>query len=640
MTYDRRQVAHLASEIVRHRSLYYRGSPEISDADYDELEEQLRALVPDHPALQMVGADSEGAGGKVEHVRPMLSLAKTYDLSELHGWAKDEVVMGTLKIDGNSISLVYENGRLAQAKTRGNGRLGEDVKAKVAWISDCTPQITELKTTEVRGELYCGEEQFLKLVEEMIALGLERPSNPRNIVAGILGRKQHIELARYFSFASFDVLGGAGEDFLDSEQAKFVWLQEQGFPVPLHKLVAGPEEITAFLDVAKEYMVDGDFAIDGAVFTYNRTELHRQLGETAHHPRFKMSFKWKGETAVARIRDFTWSTSRLGIVTPVAVIEPVYLSGASITNVTLHNAEHVRLFDLKCGDEIEIVRSGEVIPKFLRVISVGPGTYLWPTECASCKGNLQFDGVRLYCPNRQSCPAQQIGAILNWIRNAEIDDLSEKRLIALLEIGLVKHMSDLYRLTVEDLLKMPLTKDKMAQKLYQNIQKSRNLPLAKFLNGLGIQGMGLTTWEALLEHFPSLERIKQVTVAELVKVEGFAEKSATQMVEGLRLKAEDIERLFAVGVIPAAALAKANRARSEITGKTLVITGTMSMPRNEIEEMIKARGGKLAGAVSKNTYALVIDDLNSTSSKAKKARELGVPMWSEGELLACLGADI
>jgi DNA ligase (NAD+) len=634
--YNSQQIAELANEIIKHKSLYYKGRPAISDVEFDALEEKLRKISPQHPALQKVGFDEVVAGPKIEHTKPMLSLAKTYVIEELLAWAKEEVLMGTLKIDGNSISLVYSAGALFHAKTRGNGRVGEDVTAKIAWVPDCMPTIAESLRIEVRGELFCTEENFLSLVEEMRRLDLEIPTNPRNTVAGILGRKQHIFLARYFSFAAFDVLDQVGESFLATEELKFAWLQNHGFQVPFNKVITNPDGITSFLAHVKDFMAEGDFGVDGAVFTYNNTEMHRNLGDTSHHPRYKMSFKWEGETAVARITDFTWATSRLGIVTPVAIIEPVYLSGALITNITLHNAKHVQLFNLKVGDEIEIVRSGEVIPKFLRVVREGTGKFFWPESCPSCGAKLRFDDVRLLCTNGKKCPAQQVGEILNWIKNAEIDDLSEKRLIPLIEGGLVSHMSDLYRLSVEDFLKLPLTKDKMAQKLHHNIQKSRDLALANFLNGLGIQGAGLSTWESLVDEFPTLEKIQQMTVNDVIKVEGFAEKSATQIVTGLYEKADDIRFLLDVGVRPASPLPKKLSARSELTGKTLVITGTMSKPRDELEKAIKAAGGKVSGAVSKNTYALIIDDVDSTSSKAKKAKELGVTLWTEADLLSRL----
>ena len=367
MAYEADRVKSLAMDLMRYKKLYYQGAPAISDAEYDRLESELQALAPGHPVLDYVGAEPQGNNPKVAHGQAMLSLQKTYDSEELLSWKGDHGVVGTWKVDGNSLSVVYEDGALSLAKTRGNGRMGEDVTSKARWVSDLVPQIPVSGTCEIRGELYCSEHHFAELVEEMLDLGLERPSNPRNIVAGLLGRKSHIDLARYFNFLAFDIISDEDDLNFDNEMDKFKWLKKQGFSIPDPKLLKNNSEVLKYLDSVKAVMEAGEIGLDGAVFSYNNVAMHHELGNTSHHPRYKMSFKWPGQTAVATLKEITWATSRLGIVTPVAVIEPVELSGANITNITLHNAEHVMAYNLKAGDEIEIIRSGEVIPKFLEV---------------------------------------------------------------------------------------------------------------------------------------------------------------------------------------------------------------------------------------------------------------------------------
>ncbi len=379
-------------------------------------------------------------------------------------------------------------------------------------------------------------------------------------------------------------------------------------------------------------MADSELGIDGVVFSYNDLSLHESLGTTSHHPRYKMSFKWQGQTAQAKIERFKWLTSRFGSVTPVAVIEPVHLSGAQITNVTLHNASFVKLFNLKAGDTIEIIRSGEVIPKFLRVIRELDGCYEFPKECPSCQSPLIYDDVRLLCQNTESCPAQQLRVILNWIASAEIDDLSAKRLQEMLTLELVRHMADLYRLSVEDLLKLPLTKEKMATKLFNNIQKSKTLPLVSFLTGLGINGMGKASWELLLEKFVTLDALYTAKLTDIVAVPGFAEKTAQQIINGLADKKSDIAKLFEVGVQPSPFRKSLISASAPLRGQTFVITGALSRSREEIQKEIENAGGKVVGAVSAKITALVTEDPNSSSSKAKKARDLGIPFWSENQL--------
>lgn len=626
--YNADRVHWLAGEIMRHKKLYYAGHPEISDLDYDRLEEELRRLAPDHPVLAIVGAiNLETSNPKVTHDRLMLSLDKTYELSDLVKWADNHEVVGTLKVDGTSMSLVYKKGYFTLAKTRGNGREGEDVTAKLKWVADAIPFIEGEADFEVRGELFCSESNFVKLADEMIALGLERPSSPRNIVAGILGRKVHGELARYFNFFAFDVIG---LNHFRTEIEKIEWLSHRGYRMPEPRLLKNSKEVEGYLAHVRELMEEDEVGCDGAVFSYNQLVLHEELGATSHHPRYKISFKWQGATAKSKIVHIDWSTSRLGIVTPVAVIEPVELSGATITNITLHNAAHVKGYNLKSGDSIELVRSGEVIPKFLSVVTSAPGEAQMPKSCPSCSSPLIADDVRIKCTNDRNCPAQQAGMILNWIRAVSIDDLSDKRLQVMIDMGLVKTIPDLYQLTVDTLLKLPATKEKMAQKLFDNIQKTKTMPLAMFLNGLGIEGAGQTTWEKLLEVFTTLDALLTARVEEIIAIDGFAEKSAQQIAGGLHRCAGLIKNLLAVGVSPQVS---ESRQGGVLSGMIFVITGALSRPRKEVEDLIKDAGGRMGSSVSKTTSVLVTNETDSASSKMTKAKSLGVEIWSEEKLV-------
>lgn len=626
-SYNKDRVAWLAGEVLRHKNLYYAGRPEIADLDFDRLEDELRLLSPDHPVLAVVGAiNVESANPKVTHAVPMLSLDKTYDIKDLQSWADGHEVLGTLKVDGTSMSLVYLGGKLALAKTRGNGREGEDVTAKLRWVADAIPEIPGAGDFEIRGELYCSESNFTRLSAEMVRLGLERPTSPRNIVAGILGRKAHGELARFFNFFAFDALGIGG---FQSEMDKVQWLTTKGYRMPEPRLLKSAHDVATYLDHVKGLMEADEVGCDGAVFSYNDLRLHEELGATNHHPRYKISFKWQGETARSKIVRIDWATSRLGIVTPVAVIEPVELSGATITNITLHNAAHVRGYNLKCGDVIELVRSGEVIPKFLSVVNAAVGSAEIPSVCPSCGRRLIDDDVRVKCTAVTHCPAQQSGAILNWIRAVNIEDLSDKRLQQMMESGMVKSIPDLYRLTPNMLLTLPSTKEKMAAKLFENIQKTKNLPLAMFLNGLGIEGAGQTTWEKLLEVFPTLQRLRAAAASEIEAIDGFAEKSAHQIVQGLARTSNLIDELLAVEVTPRAPEIDSD---GILAGKIFVITGALSQPRKDIETLIKKAGGRIGSSVSKTTSVLITNETDSTSSKMQKAKSLGVEIWSEEDL--------
>jgi len=636
------RIVDLVRLVMRYKSAYYAGRPEVSDVAYDRLEEELRVLDPGHPALEFVGTagarDVRGEPSlpRIAHRTPMLSLEKTYSTEDLRRWTEKHPVMGTIKVDGNSLSLVYSRGKLVQAKTRGDGRLGEDVLGKARWVGSIPRELPRGivgtdDEIEVRGELFCTETNFLQLADAMVALGLERPTSPRNIVAGLLGRKVHFDLARWFDFFAFDLLGA---NDLATETETFRVLGGLGFALPHHRLLKTWPEIEGFLEEVRSMMDVGEIGLDGAVFTYEARSLHRELGATAHHPRYKMSFKWAGETAESVIQKITWATSRLGFVTPVAVIEPVRLSGAQITNITLHNAAHVRAYNLKVGDRIELVRSGEVIPKFLRVVTGAAGVFVWPKQCPECGTELVLQEVKLQCPNSGSCPAQISGGILNWIRCVGIEDLSEKRLDALMAAGFVRSIPDLYRVTPEQLMKLPAVREKMAAKLVANIEATRELDLPVFLNGLGIEGAGQTSWEAITATAASLAAVRRLSEADIVAIDGFAEKSADQIVTGLKAKSKLIDDLLAVGLRVRAVDPARNVAAKDgpLAGKQIVITGILSRPRAEVEAGIKASGGSVGSAVSKNTFAVVTDDPSSGSSKMKKARDLGVQVWSEDDL--------
>ncbi len=623
------KIERLAASILENKKAYYSGKPKISDEEYDAIEEELRRLAPGHPALKLVGYELQGKVKKVRHEVPMLSLAKTYDFNELKAWRKNEAVVGMLKVDGNSLSLVYKKGVLSLGKTRGNGEEGEDVTEKIFWISRIVKNLKAADDLEIRGEIYCKESQFVRLCDEMHQRGLDIPTNPRNIVAGILGRKEHIDLLSFCDFFAFDLI--KDDLTITKEIEKFSLLEAMGFATPLPKLLRTDDELRLYLEFVRQKMEEDEIGIDGAVFSYDDLSSHKDLGSTSHHPRYKLSFKWQGQTATSKIQAILWSTSRLGIVTPVAKITPVLLSGAEISSVTLHNAAHVRLYNLKSGDEIEIVRSGEVIPKFLRVTKSGDGNVVLPRVCPSCDAALLDDKVRLFCPNTDNCPAQGLGQILNWVSCVGIDDLSEKRLQSMIALGLVKSPEDLYKLSDQDLLRLPLTKEKMALKLISNIQGSRNLPLARFLYGLGIKGGGLATWELVLSEYPELEQVMSLSENDLIKIKGFAEKSAGDLVTGLGEKKSLIERLLAAGVVPVSKM-NVGEQKGVFLGKTFVITGALSQPRSAIEAKIKAAGGKISAAVTEKTSALITNDSESGSTKAKKALALGIPIWSEGEL--------
>ena len=618
----------LEQEIIKNKALYYQGRPIISDAAYDKLEEELRALDSKNPTLLVVGSTTS-ASDKVKHDKKMLSLEKTYIIEDLITWKGDEDILSTMKLDGISCSIIYEDGLLTLAKTRGDGTFGENITKKVMWISNVPKLISEKNKIEIRGELFCDERSFFDLSNEMSSIGLEKPTSQRNIVAGLMGRKDNLELCRYIKFMAFDYIS---EKRLITEDQKFNILTELEFLIPEVEVHKTKESIQDVILKAREFMSEGDYQIDGVVFTLNKMSLHEEMGETSHHPRYKMAFKFQGESKNTILKEIIWSVSRNGILTPVGEVEPVELSGAMISRVTLHNYGMVAANNLKSGDVIEIIRSGEVIPKFLSVVTPSDNKFVIPDRCPSCDSKVEIIDIRLYCKN-ENCTGKNKEIILNFIQKIGIDDLSGKRLDELINAQLVKTIPDLYRLEAADLMKIDKVKDKLSNKLIESIQKSKNVDLITFLAALGISGGAFNKCEKVVRAgFDSITKIKDLSLEQLMKVESFADKSATDFLTSLREKIDMVDELVALGFV----FSVEETRETSVTGKKICITGALSEKRSVIEDMIREGGGIIVSSVSKNTDILVTNEVDPTSSKFKKALELKIKIITEAQLLSLL----
>lgn len=622
------RINELEELILKHKALYYQGRPEISDAEFDRLENELKKLNPKSKVLDIVGTAVKSSE-KIKHEKKMLSLDKTYSTEDLVSWMDKEEVVSTLKLDGISCSLIYEDGNFVLAKTRGDGTFGENITQKVLWITNVPKHLSYQGKVEIRGELFCDEESFFLLAEEMEKLNLERPTSQRNIVAGLMGRKENLELCRYIKFMGFDVIT---ETHFNLETQKFDFLKKEGFLYPDFKLHKDKASLYEVIDFAKHFMAEGEYQIDGIVFTYNSVGLQEELGETAHHPRYKMAFKFQGEAKETILNSIVWSISRNGILTPVGDVNPVELSGAMIGRVTLHNYGVVKANRLKSGDKISIIRSGEVIPKFLEVIESSENDFEIPTSCPSCQSPVLIKDIRLYCSN-EKCPGRNKEVILNYIQKIGIEDLSSKRLEELLNAGFVKTIPDLYRLTAEDLMKLDKVKDKLSQKLIESIQKTKHVDFIIFLSSLGITGGAYNKCEKVVRAgFDSVEKIKNLTVEKLMTVESFAEKSATEFVNSIREKSELIDELVDMGMT----FEIEETRETAVSGLKICITGALSQKRNVIEDAIRLGGGLVVSSVSKNTDLLVTNETDPTSSKYKKALELKIKIITEAELMNLL----
>lgn len=620
------KIQKLEEQILKHKALYYQGRPEISDHEYDELEAKLAKLDPKNPTLNLVGTTPR-TGKKIEHESKMLSLNKTYELKELLDWKGEHDLLATFKIDGVSCSLVYEDGHLKLAKTRGDGSFGEDITSKVHWMSCIPKTIPCLDRIEVRGELFCREESFFVLSEEMEQLKLERPTSQRNIVAGLISRKDHAELCRHIEFYAFELLQNHLN--LKREEEKYRSLRGWGLPTPDFLIVTTQKQVEHYLNEARDFMSEGDYQIDGIVFTYNELDVHQELGYTAHHPRYRIAFKFAGESKQTQIEEIDWSISRNGTLTPVARVTPVELSGATISRVTLHNLGMVKQFRLKKGDTIEIIRSGEVIPKFLSVVEDGGGDFVVPERgCDFCVKKLEQKDIRLVCVNKV-CPTKDKEVILNFVQKMGIDDLSSKRLEEMLRAGLVQDIPSLYRLKTEDFLALDKVKEKLAAKFYENIEKSRQVDIITFLSALGISGGAYNKCEkVVLAGYDTLEKIKDLTIEKLVDIEGFAEKSAEEFLRSLKEKHQLIEQLEGVGF----RFKERKVFETPVKGKKICITGALSEKRTVIEKRLRDYGAIVVGSVSKNTDYLLTNEQDSASSKFVKAQKFNVTVIDEEKL--------
>ncbi|MCY4380979.1 MAG: helix-hairpin-helix domain-containing protein [Proteobacteria bacterium] len=807
----------ISREIKKHKQLYYAGTPSISDDSYDRLEDMMKQLDRDHPILSYVGYDSHG---KIKHQFPMLSLEKTREYQGLCRWARRimlpegdspsrrVLVSAAYKLDGISLSIIYAGGTLLLAKTRGDGTLGEDVTDCVIHLRSIPQRLPPTLTGnyEVRGELCCGRQDFQKLCQDMEQRGLNAPSSERNIVAGIMARKDHKDLAGYFSFFAFQIYDmdlrkdhaklidscdqnqlhiaqmqdfqGKYPDYAESnsrwlkpvidwlvdnnpkpsknfvksqlmrisefqkESHKFRYLHQCGFTLPPKKnqrgqdgtdlsdpqapklfLSAGSEVTLTYLDgklveisfsryslaiepednvtflpyslnhdgkrfygeleiigewraqtenkdnlgsvyhqmtkqhsnlsklslseivqdpgqldiwlkkmfkqvnadesplskilalsflqqldffawdidtppegpfflaeqdkytffrdnsfavtddyigfidyltEVQEYAKNGDYGIDGLVLTLEDTTHHPSLGYTSHHPRFRICFKWQGEEKASVLEQVIWDVSRTGLVTPVACIAPVEVSGAVIQRVSLHNYRYVKNMSLHIGDTVYVIRSGDVIPKITR-IARGAETHAldFPTVCPECSHPLELiyeatkvdDGdselpevMAIRCPAKESCPPQIVGIISHWCRSVKIYDLSEKRIRFFVDHGIIRSLSDLYRLDSRTIANLPGFRDVIAKKIVRSIENSKQVSTVRFLVGLGITGLQTTMTEKITEKYPNVHHILALSAEDLAAIEGLAEKSAQIITQELAQRQNLIIELKQLGI--------------------------------------------------------------------------------------------
>lgn len=617
----RDKVEKLAKKIAAHKLLYYEGKSSIADEQYDRLEEQLRALDAGHEELTRVGTQQHHLKKKVQHSSKMLSLDKVYLIDDLYSWIGTHEVISTLKIDGVSCSLLYREGALALAKTRGDGLFGEDVTSCARWVEDIPKKFDKFTDNfEVRGELYCTKKGFEELKVVMKRLNLSVPRSQRNIIAGILLRKKHIHLARFMHFKAFDLL--EENDHILTEMDKFMILKERSFQTPDVELHKDLSSIKPVIDSGKTFDKRESFQVDGLVFSYNLLAVQKKYGVTAHHPKFKMAFKYRGSSKTTKIEEIQWSISRKGYLTPVASIEPVYLSHAMIRRVTLHNFKLVKDHRLKRGDTIEIIRSGEVIPKFVSLIKSSQGTFIYPQTCPFCQGKTSIETIRLIC-TMDTCKGRVKQILLNFIQKIGIEGLDERRLEEMMEKCHLKNIPQLYTLSKKDFLKLDKVQETMAAKLFLNIQKTKNVDLLLFLTALGIdQGSSARCEKILRAGFNTLEKIDELDEKKLKNIPGFATTISHLWITSFRSKKEIIDGLLHLNFCIEPFSISPERMQ-------VCITGPLVEKRSLVIKRFKELGIIVNGTLTNTTNYLIINTETSKSLKFKRAIELNIPRITE-----------
>ena len=677
-------VAARHAELVRlidyHRERYYGDdSPEISDAEYDEFERELRAIERDHPELATDSSPSARVGGvtaetfsPVEHRVPMTSLDNAMDHSELVAWG-ERVLKGLpdgeptayvceLKIDGLAMSLRYENGVLVQAATRGDGRVGEDVTANVATIAVVPKNLTTAagvavpEVLEVRGEVYLPIEAFERLRAakeqenaERIAAGRKPepvPVNPRNAGAGSLRQKDStVTASRGLAFWAYQLGEVVGGPEFTSHHQTLEFLRSLGFPVnPNIELVDSVDAVAAYCARWQENRHQLPYEIDGVVVKLDDLSQRETLGFTARAPRWAIAFKFPPEERTTLLRDIQISVGRTGRVTPFAVLERVFVGGSNVEMATLHNEDQVRLKDVRPGDTVVVRKAGDVIPEVVGpVLALRPeGLAPWkfPSVCpCPLKGELtRPDGEANTRCVEPGCPSQRDQRIIYFASRGamDIEGLGEKTVFQLSDAGLVVDPGDLYSLTVEQLLTLEGFARISAEKLLVAIDASKSRPLPKILTALGVKHLGPSASEALAVAFGNLDAIMNASQADLASVEGVGEVIAASITGWFAVPDNRtfIEKMRASGV--EFGNVEVSRLPQNLVGRNIVVTGSLEgFDRDGAERAIKDRGGKSPGSVSKKTDALVVG-AEPGASKLTKAQELGVPVLDEAQFVMLL----
>lgn len=661
------RISQLREEINRHnRNYYLHNAPEISDREFDFLLKELETLERDFPQFddplsptKRVGSDLSKGFEHVEHKRPMISLANTYSPQEVDEWLsrvrsglgsdKFEIV-GEMKFDGTSISITYRNGRMVQAVTRGDGTRGDDVTVNVKTIRSIPLQLAPgnwPEEFEIRGEILMPWKSFEDLNAERAYNEEPLFANPRNAAAGTLKTLDPKEVSRRKLDARFYYLLGDNLPY-DNHYDNMTAARDWGFKVsPTMKLMESPSELDDFIKECDVLRRELPVATDGLVFKVNNLRQQLNLGSTAKSPRWAIAYKFNPENACTRLKYVSFETGRMGVITPVANLEPVLLSGTIVKRASLHNADIIKQLDIHENDWVYVEKGGEIIPKITGVDKEkrekDAKAIEFVSHCPVCGAPLiRIEGEAAWtCPNRNGCRPQITGKIEHFAarRMMDIDGIGEETAELLYDSGLVKSPSDLYSLTPESLSRLDRIGAKTANRIMTGLEESKSREFGRVIYALSIPNVGETTAKRLAKTVGSMNRLRAMSIDELTAIPDVGPIIARCIFDFLREpeNVQFVDALAAAGVtmeIPEEDLAPAGEA---LTGKTIVISGTFSHhSRDEYKEIIERNGGRNASSISKKTDFVLAGE-NMGPSKRDKCQQLGVPMISEDEFLNLLG---
>ncbi len=611
-------------EVERHNALYWeQAAPEISDHEYDALTRRLQALRPDSPALAHLGP-APGTGAAVRHTAAMLSLDKCYDEPTLQRWLGDVrgAVLVMPKVDGLACSLRYDaSGMLEVAATRGDGEEGEDITANARAVRGVPGRITG-GPLEVRGEVYLPLAEFERHRQQGKA-------NPRNVAAGALRQKDPNQTrAAGLAFLAYDLRGSDDA----TQGAKLARARALGFAPVAHEVAPTAAAFAVVQRFADERALL-PYETDGVVLLADDVTEHTRLGVTAHHPRWALAWKFQGEEGTSVLRGIEWSVARTGTITPVALVDPVALSGVTVTRATLHHRGNVEKLGLRLGASVAMVRRGGVIPHVERVLVPGTDAIEVPSACPACGSPVRTDGDFLLCSAPESCHSARVGRLLHFVEAADIQGLGDAIVDEAVQRGVLASPADLYRVRAEELAALDKCGDKNAHKIVAEVAAKRRLPLDALLRGLGIEGLGKTAARTLAERCRTLARVRALTVVEIAAIKGFGELSARQIVDGLGANAALLDELATLVDVNDAARVEAG----PLQGKSFVFTGALAIDRKAAEAQVQRLGATVCSSVTKALTHLVVGGSggDAPSTKQKAAQKL----IADGAAITILSED-